>query len=209
MKNLFKATFAAGLVPLAISQSCLAQGAFDVWGATRTLIVGAPSQMLYSAAPVTNNAVDLRMFTGVVKLDLFVKTNTTGTLTATIETSTDSTNWSAVTFAKGVATAINYTNIYYAAGTNNIVITNNYVLPGTITTPTAATSGWYTPYLAPAAFTNSGAITLVGNTVTSVGFKADDQLRYLHIVWTPGGTGTNLNYGAVLTGRILGGSDGL
>lgn len=191
------------LILAAMASGAYAQNGFDPYGGMRTVVL-APSQNLLNSAAgaTTNTAVDLRVFTGIAKIDFFAQTNSAGTLTVTLQGSTDSTNWSTfANYALSTATAVNWTNTYYAAGTNNLVFTNTFLLPGTITTPTASTAGFASSYLFQAPFTNSGAITLPGNTPVSIGVKIDDQLRYLRAIWTPGGTSTNVSVGAILTAK--------
>ena len=121
-----------------------------------------------------------------------------GTLTATILFSDDQTNQSDLANIAIISspTAIYYTN-YYFAGTN-LVITNNFLLPGTITTPVAATAGFATPFLASLPFTNSGAITLSPGC-SEFAVHLGSAKRYLHLILTPGGTVTNWTVCAILT----------
>jgi hypothetical protein len=177
-------------------------GQFDFFGQPRTLVVATPKILSGAAVGLsTNAAVDVHMFKGVVKLDLFSCTNANaGTMTVTVETSPDTNTWTTLAnYALATSTTINYTN----AANTNYVAANTWLLPGTVTTPTAATAGWATPYLLTSPFTNTGAITLNGGGVSSIGFKVDDVGRYLHVIWAPAGSATNISVGAVLTGRAF------
>lgn len=207
--NLRLATLLAAIVSLVLTllpQPARAQGSFDAFSAMRTLIVQQPTNILYQAAVfgATNAAVDIRLMTGTVKLDISAATNVPGTLTGGVQVSTDNTNWTALqNYAIANPTKINYTNLYY--GTNTMIVTNTWNLDGTNTTPTAATSGFASTYIIPAPFTNTAAtFTLAApNGVTTIAFRADDQPRYLRCYWNVGGTGTNVTVSATLTGRSL------
>ena len=98
--------------------------------------------------------------------------------------------------------SLEITNAYYST---NDVVTDSFLLPGTVTTPTAATAGFPTPYLASTPFTNTAAITLVSSGAvtknTMVGLRIKDQKRYLFLVLAgSGGTVTNFNVSATITG---------
>ena len=171
----------------------------DLFGQSRTLVLTVPVKVISSTA--ISNVVDVHMFGGVVKVDLFCLTNgASQTMTATLSTSPDQTNCTTLAnYALATATTIQYTNGTY--GTTSLVGTNTYNLPGTVTTPASATAGWASPYLLSAQFTNTGAITVTTPGIYTVGFKSGDSGRYLHILWTPGAGVTNTAVGAVLTGR--------
>ena len=196
MKNKFK-LIALGIILAASTASAQ----FDMFGTPRTIVVSpghnfdGTTGLLY-----TNGPVDIRLMTGVAALNIFSPTNTGatgGTLTATLYGSQDQTNMSAVTYALATYTSVSYTNYWY--NTNGLIATDYYQLAGSITTPTASSAGWATPYLVPAPFTNTGAITLSAANPTMVGFVADDAPRYLYIVYTAAGSKTNFTVGATLT----------
>ena len=199
MKNRISLFYVALLATFAL---CLtAQAQVDFFGQPRTVQLAKP-QVLNGAVvsgPVTNQPIDIHHFMGVVKVDIFSCTNTAGVVTATLETSDDTTTWRAIAnYALATATTLLYTNANYP--TNQVVGTNTILLPGTATTPTAGTAGWATPYVVPAPFTNSAALTLATG-IYSVGIDTEGVGRYLHVVWTPSGSTTNTSVGAVLTGR--------
>lgn len=200
LKNLILAATVA--FALAVTSTAHAQGyGADVFGSHRTVVMGTTGvRSGGTSGNITNNPVDIRGFEGVAKVDFIVTTNSGGgTLTATIETSPDTTNWTAIAnYALATSATQISTNTYYGS---SLFATNTLLLPGVTTTPTAATAGFATPYLAPAAFTNTGAVTVSAGGVFSIGFVIQDQPRYAHVVWTPGGTVTNYGGAAVLTAK--------
>ena len=193
-------------VGVMLVQSARAQIGFDTYAATRTYVLAAPQNIGVNGGVglVTNGPVDHIKFTGTVKLDLLTVTNTGttgGTLTATIYTSPDQTNLTALAnYALTTSpTTDNITNYYY--GGTNLVASNSVLMPNTPTTPTAWSAGYATPYPAPTLFTNTGAITLTGNKTVQVGIRILDQPRYLYVVYTAGGTVTNFTTSALITGQ--------
>ena len=190
--NFLKLTALLGLV--AISQSAMAQ--FDYFGQSRSLVVAAPTSLGATSTLVTNSPVNVKEFDGVARIDFSLYTNAACVVTAQIYTSPNGTNsWSALTnYALATASTLTITNVVaLASGYTNgsALCTNNYLIPGVITTPTAATAGWAAPYVAPAQFTNQAAVTLNGQTITSIGFNISDCAAYLEIVWGTSGTATN------------------
>jgi len=191
--------FILGLGAMLLAASVGAQ-TFDVFSATRTYVLSAPKNFIVSSGVVTNGPLDHVKLLGRVKVDFMAQTNTAGgTLSATVYTSPDQTNLTALANYAiiSAATTDSLTNLYY--GTNGLVANNSVLLPGTMTTPTTS-SAFVTPYLASLPFTNSGAITLIGAGNTEIGFNITDQPRYIYVVYTPGGTATNITAGAILTG---------
>jgi hypothetical protein len=191
--------FIIGLGAVLLAASVSAQ-TFDVFSATRTYVLSAPKNFGAATGAVTNGPVDHIKLLGRVKVDFMAQTNTAGgTLSATVYTSPDQTNLTALANYAiiSAATTDSLTNLYY--GTNGLVANNSVLFPGTMTTPTTS-SGFVTPYLATLPFTNSGAITLIGAGNTEIGFNITDQPRYIYVVYTPGGTATNITAGAILTG---------
>lgn len=187
-----------------------AQSGFDTWGGTRTLILQQPTNILYQAAVfgATNLAADMRLFTGIVKIDISAGTNVPGTVVGGIQVSADRTNWTAMA-NYGIAnpTAIPWTNAYYlgsGSGTN-LYGTNYFNLPGTNTTPTTATAGFASSYMIQCPMTNTAAtVTLAApNGVTTLFANADDQPRYWRTFFNVGGTGTNVTVSATVTGKFL------
>ena len=192
------------LAVASLSLTAFAQRGLDTFSIPRTLSLGVANIGPLSGL-TTNGPYDIKSFDGVAKVDIFCYTNsgtTGGTITAQLWGSTDQTNFVALANYALVTgtTTITYTNYFY--GGTNLIASNKYLLPGTVITPNAAVSGWATVYLNPLSFTNSGAITPTAGGLTEVGFNAGDALRYLYLVWTPGGTVTNFTTGAILTGNV-------
>ncbi len=175
-----------------------AQNGFNVFEQLRTTqVVASGVQSGGTVGNYTNNPIDTHGFEGICKLDICVITNAGGgTLTALVETSPDLTNWTAITYAQATATNIIYTNSIYA-----VKATNTYLLPGVITTPTAATAGFASQYLTPAQFTNTAAVNVAAGGTFTLGWNIQDQNRYLRMTFTVGGAATNYSAGAVLTAR--------
>ena len=191
--------FILGLGAVLLAASVSAQ-TIDVFSATRTYVLSAPKNFGTTTGTVTNGPVDHIRLLGRVKVDFMAQTNTAGgTLSATVYTSPDQTNLTALANYAiiSAATTDSFTNLYY--GTNGLVANNSVMLPGTVTLPMTS-SGFVTPYLAALPFTNSGAITLIGAGNTEIGFNITDQPRYVYVVYTPGGSATNITAGAILTG---------
>ncbi len=174
------------------------QGNFDYFGAPRTFVVTPPTSKTVTFSNTV--PVDIHGSQGIAKVDFSCVTNTGGTtVTASLFTSPDQTNWTALAnYALATSTAIVVTNTYY--GTTNLTTTNTILLPGVLTTPSAATAGFANQYILPAQYTNSGAVTLTGGACTSIGFNIEDQQRYLSVLYTLGAT-TNASVSAVLTTR--------
>ena len=179
--------------------SAQAQLGFDTFNTTRSYVLAAPANLTQTT---TNAAFDTLTPIGVAALDVVVCTNTGatgGTLSLTLQTSVDSTNWVNVQNIAFInsTTALNVTNGFY--GGTSLYATDYVLLPGTVTTPTASVSAWATPYLAKLPFTNSGALTVTATGNYKLGFNVKDQQRYLRTIWTTGGTSTNFTASAVLT----------
>lgn len=196
------------LVILAVASfevTCQAQRGFDMFAVPRTVVLAGPQDInTIGTAPVTNGPVSTPIFDGIASIDLFAYTNTGtsgGTMTATLYGSNDKTNFTAITGYALISstTAITYTNYQYG---NAQPSTNNYLLPGTIVVPTAATAGFAIPYLNPLPFTNTGPVTISAGGYQKVGLSINDYARYLYVVWTPGGTATNFTVGATMTASI-------
>lgn len=171
----------------------------DFFNSQKILEVGAPQYLsgIATQNTWTNGPADLIAYTGRGDIILNVGTNAGGTVTAQVYTSPDSTNWTAAAnFATVTSTtSVNYTNPYY--GGTNLVVTDNYLMPGTLTTPAAYSAGFATPYTAPIPnlFTNAaGAVTVTGKANPYlIGINATDSSRYIYIIWTATGAATNGN----------------
>jgi hypothetical protein len=191
----------------AVTANTEAAPGFDMFSAPRTLVLAAPTA--YTGSTASNALCDIRMLTGVGKIDLFAFTNGAGTapITATVTVSNDQTNWSTLTNASFSTPASTiYTNYYWGYNTNvsggyypvgGIAATQTWNYPGVSATPSAPSAGFATPYLAPAFFTNSAAVVL-SNNIISIGFVVDDAPRYVRVQWSGAPTGT---VGAILTAQ--------
>ena len=174
MKNRITLTITAALSLFAVG-SLMAQ---DVFAGSRT-ILALPPQVITA---VVSNVVDVHGYDGVAKIDLISATRDAANVTTfTLAGSATRTGTYATiaTFALGVPTTVPLTNTASGGATNYIYYA------GTVTTPTAATAGWATPYLVPSAFTSSGSIALTGCTNGVLGFSIPDVPRYLSITATP------------------------
>ncbi len=180
----------------------VAQLGFDTYGQTRTIVLAPPSILNAGATAFTNTPIDTHGFEGIAKVDIFSCTNSGGACTAQMFTSPDLTNWTALAnYSLAQSANVIYTNTIYGNATN-LTATNTYLLPGAITTPTASTAGFASPYLdSSSPFTNSGAITITTKRFYSIGYNIQDNARYAMMVFTPTGSGSNDIVGAVLTAR--------
>lgn len=187
-----------GAVALACAVSAQAQ--FDNFAGQRTIDMIYPQSMTASGS---NFCVDLHGFEGVAKIDITALTNGVGgAYTIQFFTTPDRTNYTALAnFALATSNSVIYTNVdvIYNGGVfpGPMLATNIYQIPGTKTTPSAALAGFVTPYIIPAPFTNTGAITL-GTVHTMIGFVIPDQQRYLTAAISITGVATNF-ISAVIT----------
>ncbi len=191
---------AVGMATVAAAQEFPAQ-------TLRTLVLSPMQQIIGGTAGiVTNGPQDKLGAIGQGYIDIFSSTNSsTNIMTAQIFTSPDTTNLTALANYGLISstTSIIITNTLYGSYTN-LIATNNVLLPGTYTTPTPATAGYATPYLAQIPFTNTGAVTITGKgTYRVIIPQIQDQNRYFYIIYTPSGLGTNMNVGANLTFPIM------
>ena len=184
-----------------VTFSACAQRGFDEFGVPVALVVQAPTLLAVNALNTTSSPVDVRIFDGLGAVYVSSLTNAGGTLTATIETSADTTNWTALA---NYAQITSTTSIIYTNSANtNIYATDAFLVPGTYTTPVAATSGLAAvPYLASLPYTNSGAMTITTKGMYEIGWSIGDSGRYAHIVWT--GTGAATNGSTVVSAIIVG-----
>jgi hypothetical protein len=174
---------------------------------SRTLVLSAMQTMSVSAVGVvTNGPQDKIGAIGQGYIDIVSLTNAAGNIeTAQIYTSPDQTNLTALANYALISspTTINVTNSLLSNATN-VAVANLVLLPGTITTPTAATAGYAIPYLAELPFTNTGAITITAKgTYRVIINNIQDANRYFYIVYTPSGSATNMVVGANLTFPIM------
>lgn len=191
------------LTAVALVAACVtshAQGSFDLFGSTRTLVLATPQTIRETASVVTNGPIDTHGYVGIGEVTISSLTNALGTVTAQLYTSSDTTNLTALSnFATSTSTTVNVTNLMY--GGTALYAANQYLLPGTLTTPTASSAGWATTYLNPAPFTNSAAITITAKGLYKIGYNVADAGRYLYVVYTVTGANTNFTTSAEFTGR--------
>lgn len=182
---------------LSLAVTCYGQGrGYDVFGALRTIQLGTPVTLTAVANGATNAPIDTHGFDGVALIQILSLTNATtpGAVTAQLFTSDDTTNWTALAnYAVGTATSENITN--KMSGNGTVIATQTTIYPGTVTTPTASSAGWATPYLLPAQFTNSGSVSILAKGAYTVGYNVSDAKRYLEIVYS----GSNVTAGATFT----------
>jgi len=191
------------MVILAVASfSISAFAGVDTFSGVRTVVLDAPRLISGGGnATVTNSWTDIHGFEGIAKIDFTSKTNAAGgTLSVLIQGSVDQTNLVTlgnVAYATGAN--ISYTNYMY--GGTALYATDTINFAGVVTTPTASSSGWATPYIAPAPFTNTvSALSLTADGVTTIGFNIADAPRYIRLIYTTGGTATNSTVSATLTG---------
>jgi hypothetical protein len=184
---------------------CLkAQAQFDAYAGFTTLVVDAPRNLAVAAAGInstTNMPVDIHGFDGIAKIDFSCFSNNVATtVLVAIQTSPDQTNWTSLAnVSYAVPQSLILSNYMYGG---ILTDTNVFNRAGTVTSPTAATSGWATSYLVPAPFTNTAsALDVSHNSIVTVGFNISDAGRYLRLVYTPSGTTTNWTGSAVLTAK--------
>jgi hypothetical protein len=178
-----------------------ARAQFNQFAEPRALVLTSPTLISGAAAGnLTNAWVDTHGMAGIGTVTFFSCTNiNAGAMTVTLEASSDGTNAVAFgNYARATATDVTYTNRYYPTAFN---VTNTFLLPGTVVTPTAATAGFATPYLSSAEFTNSGALTVTARGIYQIAYNVGDAPRYVRAIWAPSGSGTNVSVGAVLSAR--------
>ena len=197
MKNLTQWILGLVAAVALMAAPCNAQQLFS---SQRSIVLAAPqiitAATTATAFAVTNGPIDIGGFVGEAFIDINSFTNAGGVMTATIDTSNNSTNatsWTALSSFAVIpsTTSYSYTNYTDPGFASNVYATNPYLLPGTITTPTAYSAGFQTPYLAPLQWTNTTPVTITTKGVYRLGIRAVDQKRYLRIIFTPTGASTN------------------
>ncbi|HEV2350808.1 MAG TPA: hypothetical protein VG028_13285 [Terriglobia bacterium] len=182
---------------------------FDLFGMPRFIVL-APSAIITntpntSTAVFSNAPVDIHGYDGVADI-IFFATNSPyasgKTIYAYLLGSNDDTNWFNLTnCAVTTSYTYNITNLYL--GNINNVATNTYLIPGTITTPTAGTAGFASTYLAPATFNSGGTLlTNVAGGIAILGYPVSDGPRYIQVAYTITGTAPcAFNVGCVMIAR--------
>lgn len=169
-------------------------------GVTNVLIYGATNDAyFYAYINATDNWASNNNFTVYTSSNITAKAGTA--TTATIELSSDTTNWVALTnYALATSTTISYTNWNW--GSSNVIASDTYLMPGVYATPTSATAGYSTPLLVPALYTNSAALTMTSGSATLIAYHVPRTLGYVHIIWAATGApvATNAIVGALFNG---------
>lgn len=189
-----KKTFLS-LATALLAVSAIAQNGFNFFEVPKTIVVTTPQVL---AGTYSNAPVDLHGSVGIAKLDFNIVSNaSSGALVVTLCQSDDTTNWTAVpNIAQATLSSVTATNNSYGS---TLKSTNSFLFAGTVTTPTAATAGWATPYLSPAAFNYTGSISNMSATgAYSVGVNVQNVKRYINVLYT-GSSGHTV--GAILTVR--------
>jgi hypothetical protein len=154
----------------------------------------------------TNNPVWLSGYYGKGEIYFISSTNAGGTLTATVETSPDTTNWTGIpTYSLAANYTQIWTNTYY--GSTNLFATNTWVLNYTPTAATPATAGYVSTYAAVTGTlqnTNTGAVTITKAGIYKIGLSLPTDV-YAHVIWTATGAATNVStvVGSFMTGPRL------
>ena len=191
---------AAGIVACATA----VQAQEDAFNLVRVENLINPAAAIFGGAnSVTNYVSDETGYYGRGFILLNVNTNISGgggASTFAVQVSIDQTNWVSLNNYALISapTAINYTNTYY--GGTNLIATNNFLLPFTITAPTAYSAGFQAPWPAPVLFTNTAASVAIptsGNYI--IGFSLRDNPRYLQTIVTTATGKTN-----AVTATLLG-----
>ncbi len=194
---------AIALLILLLAPMANAQLGFDTYPTVKLLPFGTPQIIVNATVPITNGPVDIVGFFGRSDILATVTTNGGGTVTLTVQSSPDTTNWTSVAnfaFVNSLTQLI-ITNTFY--GSTNLYVTNQYLYPYTPTTPNAATAGFFTPYPVYNPFTNAaGAVTVTANGTYIFGINLTDSARYLHVIWTTTAQATNnTSVSAIIVGQ--------
>ena len=200
MKNIIKLSILSGILALVASLTVQAQ-TLDAFNQLRPLIVSQTYIPTNGVTASTNGPFDMIGYVNRGILLVSMKTNqgSGGSATLQLQTSTDTTNWAAVTNYAVVSanTSVTYTNLgVLSAGqiwsSTNFSVTDNYLVPFTTTTPYAPIAGFSPPYYAPSLFTNqAAAIGLPGNQWIELSVNWSDQQRYARVIYTYTGAITN------------------
>ena len=202
----FKKLIASALTGLCLATSALGQGiGLNAFEPLRVFPMTAANCTIFTAGTkVTNSTIDRILFTGTAVITMQTSTNatgnSTGTLTAQVYTSPDSTNWTALA---NYATVTSNTTFAIVNSRYTTLVTNNnaVLLPGLTNAVTASTAGYASQgYITSLQYTNTGALTVTPPGWFQIAFKLQDNDRYVQLVWSPSATsGTNFTASATLT----------
>lgn len=195
------AIFALSLLCLSLSASAQ----IGSWGTMRFTVLDPGTTTITTTAgvTVTNNPVDIHGYEGPVTIYMACTTNSstsTGTsnlISYWVEQSSDLVSWSQLSScAVSVSTSSIIPN-------GSLSATNVYLLPGTLTVPTAASAGFASTYLVPSAFTSTSSVftNSTSGGAALIGFVAGDAKRYIRTASrVPSGT-NNASFAAILIGE--------
>ena len=173
--------------------TAFAQRGFDAFNEVRYGILCQPGIQLTNVSTSTvysNSVYDTRGCQGIATV-LFSCTNLFGTTPKTyafIEGSNDQTNWWGLTnCALATSTSLVFTNARWA--NTNVQAINTFLAPGTFTTATPSSDGYYGSYFLPASFTSASTlVTNVAGGTALLAFPVQSAPRYIHCVITQTGT---------------------
>ena len=154
--------------------------------AKNTPLILANVGPLAAAAPIviTNAPVWLAGYYGKGEIYFMSSTNGGGTVTATVETSPDTTNWTAIpTYSLAANYTQTWTNTYY--GNTNLLATNTWVLNYSPTASSPASAGFVSTYAGVTGTlqsTNTGAVTITKAGIYKIGVILPTDV-YAHVIW--------------------------
>lgn len=196
----FNKIILTALAVVSLALSAFSQNDRDIFNTVRGVQIAVPATLAANATVTTNGPIDILGYGGRGVVIANTASNQSGTLTLTLQTSSDTTNWSNLAnFALiNSTTSVSYTNLLY--GGTNLVVTDKYLLPFTPTYPNASTAGYATPYPLPNLFTNTAAVSVSASGTYVIGVNLTDCPRYLQAVWTAG----NTNATSVVSAQLFG-----
>lgn len=172
--------------------------------AVNTPLILANVGTLAAYAPLSTNApVYLSGYYGKGEIFFISSTNAGGTVTATVETSPDTTNWTGLaTYSLAANSTQVWTNTYY--GSTNLLATNVWVLNYSPTASAAVSAGFVSTYAGVTGTlqnTNTGAVTISKAGIYKIGVSLPGD-SYAHVIWSCTGAATN---GSTVVGAFLSG----
>ena len=213
MKN--KILLALATIATLVAMPAMAQ--LDFYAEPRTVQIIPTASMVFTNLGATTqtywtNWIDAHNYAGIAKIDFSCTSNSVlggGAVgfTNAVYSSPDKTNLTLISTASlATSTSVVYTNLMY--GGTNLLATNIFLLPGTSSTVVPATAGYAPPnsllaLLTQNPFTNNATINCTAGGVFEIGFNVQDTARYIAVVTSEGGAGTNSVFtaNAILTGR--------
>jgi len=195
-RNSFAITLGLTLLGLlAFSPMCHAQGAGagDMFAGPRFLVLDVGTvKAATTASSVIDLPIDIHGYDGIASVIITAPVeaggDATGTIYARLEGSPDgqvtgTTNWTILTNCAVMNTFT--TNILTSLVSGILGVTNTYMIPGTVTTPTANSAGFAGQYLSATAFTSAGVgLTNVASGIAVIGFNVSDAPRFIRLKYT-------------------------